>query len=198
MSIRLYYSPNTRAGRVRWLLEELGAPHELVVVDREGGECQRPEYLEVHPLGKVPALSDGDLVIYESSAILMHLADRFPDKELAPSVGSPERALYYQWMVFGVATVEPAALSVFTATDDEVRAQGQVVLAGVMGVLRDALEGGGPYLLGASFSAADVLIGSGLLWGRDLGWLEGQGVLEEYAGRLAERPAYVRSLADAG
>lgn len=81
------------------MFEELGAPYEMVPVDREGGECASEAYRKLHPLGKVPVLADGEQTIFESSAILLHLADRFPDKALAPAPGTPERGLYYQWMV---------------------------------------------------------------------------------------------------
>ncbi|MBL4849189.1 MAG: glutathione S-transferase [Planctomycetes bacterium] len=195
MPIRLYYAPKTRAGRVRWLLEELATPYELVAVDREGGECDGSEYRAIHPLGKVPAIADGEQVVFESAAICLHLADRFPEKNLAPALGTPERGLYYQWIVYGVATVEPAAMATFFAADDEAKATAAAALGEVVGVVGQAIERGGPFLLGEQFSAADVLVGSGLLWGRDMGWLDGQPALAEYADRLAERPAYKASLA---
>ena len=115
MTIRLYYAPKTRAGRVRWMLEELGADYELVPVDREGGECDKPEYRLVHPLGKVPALDDGGTKIFESAAIILHLADAFPEKQLAPAPGTKERGLYYQWIVFNVATIEAYAVGYMLA-----------------------------------------------------------------------------------
>ena len=196
MTIRLYYAPKTRAGRVRWLLEELGADYELVPVDREGGECDKPEYRLVHPLGKVPALDDGGTKIFESAAIILHLADAFPEKQLAPAPGTKERGLYYQWIVFNVATVEATAVGYMLASDDEGKQRALKDLSDALDVVAKALDGGGPYLLGESFSAADVMIGSTLLWGKALGWLEGKPTLEAYAELLGKRKAFLESLVD--
>ncbi|HBP17725.1 MAG TPA: glutathione S-transferase family protein [Planctomycetes bacterium] len=196
MTIRLYYAPKTRAGRVRWLLEELGADYELVPVDRAGGECERPEYRLIHPLGKVPALDDGGTKIFESAAIILHLADKFPEKGLAPEPGSKERGLYYQWIVFNVATVEATAVGYMLASDDEAKQRALADLSEALDVVAKALDAGGPYLLGEAFSAADVMIGSTLLWGKALGWLEGKPTLEAYAERLGKRKAYLEALVD--
>jgi len=196
MTIRLYYAPKTRAGRVRWMLEELGADYELVPVDREGGECDKPEYRLVHPLGKVPALDDGGTKIFESAAIILHLADKFPEKKLAPEPGTKERALYYQWIVFNVATIEPTAIAAFTAQDEAAKQQAMRGLSDALDVVAKAIDAGGPYLLGETFSAADVMIGSAPLWGKALGWLEGMPTLEAYSGTLGKRKAFLESLVD--
>jgi glutathione S-transferase len=114
MGLKLFYVPFTRAGRARWMLEELGVPHELERIDVQAKQNHAPEYLEkVHPLGHVPALhdSDGDMTMFETSAICLYLADKFaaPDgQKLAPAYGSPARGPYYQWMVYAVAELEPA------------------------------------------------------------------------------------------
>src|SRR4051794_3745039 len=106
--LKLYYVPRTRAVRARWMLEELGVPHELHRVDLANGEHRSPEYLaRVHPLGHVPVLVDGETAIFESAAIIAYLADRFPEKQLAPAPGSPERGPYYQWMFYAVTELEP-------------------------------------------------------------------------------------------
>ncbi|MEZ4302554.1 MAG: glutathione S-transferase N-terminal domain-containing protein, partial [Polyangiaceae bacterium] len=105
--MKLYFAPRTRATRPRWLLEQLGEPYELVNVDLEKGEHKQLPYLRIHPLGRVPALVDGDAVIFESIAICMYLADKYPEKKLAPPVGTPERGQYYQWMLFAASELEP-------------------------------------------------------------------------------------------
>ena len=109
--LKLYFAPRTRATRPRWLLEELGVPYELVELDMSKQEHKQLPYLRIHPLGRVPALADGDQVIFESAAICMYLADKFPEKKLAPAVGTPERGQYYQWMVYAGATLEPEVLT---------------------------------------------------------------------------------------
>ena len=110
--MRLSLHPMTRATRPRWLLEELGAPYELEIVDVYKGEGKRPEdLLETHPHGAVPALTDGDLTLIESSAICLYLADQHAAGGLAPPLGSAERGRYYQSMVsHSVATAEPPVL----------------------------------------------------------------------------------------
>ena len=114
--MKLYYAPQTRAGRPRWLLEELGVPYEIVPVDLAQGEHKKPEYMKIHPHGAVPALADGDLVLFESAAICMYLADKYPEKKLAPAVGTPARGLYYQWMIYTMATLEPPVVQIFLNT----------------------------------------------------------------------------------
>ena len=104
-TMKLYYAPKTSAFRCRWMLEELGAPHELVNVSLQRGEHKRPEYLKIHPLGSVPALVDGDNNFIESAAIVMHLADKDPEQRFAPAPGSPERGHYYQWILFAMTNL---------------------------------------------------------------------------------------------
>jgi glutathione S-transferase len=201
--MKLYYAVQTRAGRPRWLLEEIGAPYELARVDLAKGDQKKPEHLKIHPHGAVPALIDGDLALFESAAICMHLADRFPDKRLAPPLGTPARALYYQWMVYSMATLEPPVLQVFLNTVMLPEAErsaaavekGKAAFAQVAGVLEQALTGK-TFILGEQFSAADVMIGSTLAWAGFMGLLNGHPELEGYVKRLAERPAFQRARAD--
>jgi len=200
--MKLYHSPRSRSVRPRWLLEELDAPYELVTLDLASGEHKQPRYLRVHPHGVVPALEDGEVTVFESAAICMHLADKFPDKQLAPPLGTPARALYYQWMVYAVATLEPPVVEVFRHTvllPDEQRSaaaaqEGLRTFAEVAGVLTQAL-GKQPYILGAQFSAADVMIGSTLGWGSFMDLLNDYPELQAYVQRLTERPAYQRAAA---
>lgn len=198
--MKLYHSPRSRSGRPRWLLEEIGEPYELVRLDLSKQEHKSPEYLKIHPHGVVPALVDGDLKLMESAAICMYIADKYPQKRLAPTVGTAARGTYYQWMVYCMATLEPPVLQFFMNTvmlpEDKRSAtavdEARKTLAGVNKTLSDALTGR-PYLLGSDFSAADVMIGSTLAWGSFMGLLEGQPVLEDYSKRLMERPAYQRA-----
>ena len=198
--MKLYYSPQTRAGRPRWLLEETGAPYELVTLDLHKGEHKKPDYMKIHPHGAVPALVDGDLALFESAAICMYLADKFPEKRLAPEVGTPARGLYYQWMLYSMATLEPPVLAVFLNTvmlpeaerSPAVVEQARATFATVGGVLSNALVGR-TFILGEQFSAADVMIGSTLAWAGFMGLLADHPTLQGYVKRLQERPAFQRA-----
>jgi glutathione S-transferase len=151
----------------------------------------------------VPALSDGEVTLFESAAICAYLADKFPDKHLAPPLGSPARGYYYQWLIYSMATAEPGVLKVFlntvmlpeakrsVAAADEGRAQ----WAAVARVLESALEGKS-FLLGEQFSAVDVMIGSIAGWASSMKLLEGFPQLQKYVARLTSRPAFRRANAD--
>src|SRR6185436_10891625 len=114
--LTLYHSAQSRSVRPRWLLEEIGAPYELVRLSLEKGDHKRPEYLRINPNGRVPTLVDDDLALYESAAICQYLADRFPDKHLAPPVGTPARGLYYQWIHYTMTEIEPPLIAIFLHT----------------------------------------------------------------------------------
>ncbi len=201
--MKLYYAPQTRAVRPRWLLEEIGAPYTLVRLDMSKGEHKMPEYVKIHPHGAVPALVDGDVTMFESAAICAYLADKFPEKRLAPPVGSPARASYYQWIIYSMATLEPPVLQVLShmvmlpeaERSAAAAEEGRAKFGQIAAVLTQALEGKS-FLLGEQFSAADVMIGSTLVWGQMLGLLNDYPVLAAYVGRLASRPAFQRAQAD--
>jgi len=190
--IKLFYVPNTRSTRPRWMLEELGVPYELVKMT--AAQTKTPEYLKVHPLGKVPALQDDGTTIFESAAIIAYLADKFPDKGLAPPAG--QRAAYYQWIIFAMATLEPALTAVVYHTrlrpeEKRVPLIAEKGRANFDAAAR-AIALDGEYLLGR-FSAADIVLGSVVLWGASAKLLEGLPVLKAYADRLKARPAWARS-----
>jgi len=201
--LKLYHSPRSRSIRPRWLLEEIGAPYDVVRVDLGKQEHKSPQYLQIHPHGVVPALVDGDLALMESAAICAYLADKFPAAHLAPAVGTPERGRYYQWMFYAMATLEPPVLQVFLNTvvlPEEQRSaavadEGRTKFAAVAEVIADGIAGR-PFLLGEQFSAADVMIASTLAWSQFLGLLAGQPALTDYVQRLTSRPAYQRATAD--
>jgi glutathione S-transferase len=200
--ITLYYSPRTRSVRIRWLLEELGAPYELRRVDFKpptGGF-----FSQATPGGKFPVIEDGDVVVSESGAIAQYLCERFDDGRLAPPVGSPLRPRWLQWMHFAEATAFPPigtivwhrlykgdADSLPTVIDDA-RQRARTTLAVVEDAVRDQ-----DFLLGAEFSAADVMMGFTLIAAQVVGVLdETMPNLAAYLGRLTSRPAFVRATAD--
>jgi glutathione S-transferase len=201
--LKLYHSAQSRSTRPRWLLEEIGAPYELVRVDISKQEHKTPEYRQIHPHGVVPALVDGDLTLMESAAICAYLADKFPAARLAPPVGTAERGRYYQWMFYAMATQEPPVLQAFMHTvrlpegerSATVAEQARSSFAEVADVIANGLAGR-PFLLGEQFSAADVMIGSTLAWSQFMGLLNGRQALLEYVQRLSSRPAFQRANAD--
>ena len=162
--LTLYHSANTRSSGTMMLLEEIGAPYSLQVLDMQAGEQRQPAYLAVNPMGKVPALRHGDAVVTEQVAIMLYLADLFPAAKLAPPLGDPLRGPYLRWMVYYAACFEPAVTD--TAFKREPAPVGMSPYGDLATVLRTvpARLSPGPWFLGVEFSAADVLWGSALAW----------------------------------
>jgi glutathione S-transferase len=193
--MKLYYAPNTRAVRPRWILEEAGAPYELVRLDLSKGEQKSPEHLARHPHGAVPVLVDGDLTMIESSAICMYLADKFADRRLAPPPGSADRGRYYQWMVYGIATMEAPILQASAAkrkNEAEALAAARAKFADI-GKFLEREIGSREFLVGDHFTAADVMVAGLLRWGAGSGLLEGFPQLQDYTKRLTDRPAFAKA-----
>ena len=200
--VRSGANPMTRSNRPRWMLEELGAPYELVRLDPKKGDNKTPEYLAINPTGKVPSLVDGDVTMFESAAIVAYLGDKFGERRLAPSFGSPDRAAYYQWLFFGMTTLEqPVSLyakhSSTLPPEKRVAEVADDAKAGVERALAplDKTLAARDWLLGP-FSAADIVVGATVLWASGLKLLEGHPALLAYAKRLKERPAFQRSRKD--
>lgn len=201
--MKLYYSPRTRSSRPRWLLEELGVDYELARIDLSKKEHKNPDYLKVHPLGQVPAFEDGSLKLFESAAICLYLADKYPEKNFAPKVGTPERGLYYQWMMYVMATIEPPLFSIFlneVMLPEEKRSQSAAEeakkkLTPILKLLNQELTKK-TYILGENFSAADVLIGATMIWAESMKIIQDQPAIEDYITRMRARPAYQRATKD--
>lgn len=194
MAITLYFAPFTRATRPRWLLEELGVPYELVVVDTAAGEHKSEAYVrDIHPLGKLPALTIDGITLFESAAIITLLADRHLDKGLAPAVDSPERAPYLQWLFYAMTTVEPAVVAAAGHKGDaEALERDQHRFDEAAGPLARALEGR-EWLLSTGFSAADVVVGAVLIWAASLKLVQ-QPALIAYVDRCKARPLWRKTL----
>jgi glutathione S-transferase len=199
--MRLYGFPRTRAYRVRWLLEEAGAPYEFVTVEVTKGAHRASEHLARNAHGKVPVLEDGELRLIESCAMLLHVADRFPEAGLAPKLGTPERARYYQWIVYAGATLDEPFIGTYFHTvllpperrDRAVVERHASTCATALGVLEAGL-GDGDYLAG-DFSAADVAVGYALDLVDKAGLLADRPRLAAYMQRLSARPAFQRTYA---
>lgn len=181
--MKLYFALRTRAVRVRWLLEELGVPYELVRLDISKGENKTPDYLALHPLGELPVFLDGEVTLSESSAICLYLADRFPERKLAPPLSSPERGDYLQWLLFAEQTFEPALV------DPSRKAQ----LDTLISVLQARLAGR-EFITGNSFTAADVMMASILHRAHTQNVLGEHGPLIDYVRRHTGRPASRRAV----
>jgi len=190
--ITLYHSPASRAFTAYWMLEELGVAFDVKTVDIRKGEQKQPAYLKLNPAGKVPTLTDGEVVVSENPAIAIYLADRYGYGTLAPRIEEPERGAYLKWMVYSSAVVDPVATLheqnidlpgynfSFGAFDDMVQV--------LVGVLKDR-----DYLLGERFTAADVVLGgtlSRLLYQKVL---PQEPALLDYNGRLTARDAFHRA-----
>jgi glutathione S-transferase len=192
-TITFYTNPMSRGLTVHWLLEELGAPYEIKLLDFEKREHKAPAYLAINPMGKVPAIVHRGVVVTESAAICVYLADAFPKAGLAPALDDPRRGTYLRWIFFGSGCVEPAVVDKMFARPPVERsgAIGYGTYESTLAVLATALVPG-PFILGDRFSAADVFVGSQIYWGLMTKGLEPTPVFEQYASRCAARPAFQR------
>jgi len=195
-SLTLYHAAPSRSSIAHWMLEEVGQPYELQVLSLNEGDNRKPPYLAINPMGKVPALKHGDAVITEAAAICCYLADAFPQAGLGVPIGDPRRGPYLKWLFFGPSCVEPAvADKAFKRAEAAPRrALGYGDYDTVMDVLTDGVRKG-PYLLGEQFTAADVVIGSGLRWGMAFKLIPERPEFTAYVARLAARPALKRAQA---
>lgn len=199
MPITLYYAPGTRATRIAFLLDELGLPWDKAQVDLSQREHKTAEYLALNPNGVVPTLKDGDTVVFESVAIALYLADRYPDKGLAPTLDSPLRGRYLSWMAWSMVTLEPPIGEVYLERVKPAEAQSSAAIDAAItrfDALAQMLEGqiAGPWLFGEQFSAADVMLGCVLAFAGMLGLLEAHPQLRDYVARVTARPAYGRAM----
>jgi glutathione S-transferase len=194
--LTFYTNPQSRGQIARWMLEEVGEPYEQVLLDY-GTTMKSPDYLAINPMGKVPAIRHGDVVVTEGAAICAYLADAFPEKGLAPPPGDPLRGSYYRWMFFGAGPVEYAVTNHYLEWEPTPE-QSMMVGYGGYGTVLDVLEqlvGAGPYLLGDRFSALDVYLGSQIAWGIGFGTMEKRPGFEDYVARITARPAYAKAKA---
>lgn len=192
--IKLYFNRFSRATRVRWMLEELGVPYELERVDMLKGHHKSASYMEIHPLGKLPAIVDDGKAMIESLAIVQYLAAKYPEKGLGPT---PETAMdYYQWMVYAQVTLEPEVGNYFYATNERFGRLSPEAAEAAKKELQRFLPPverhltGRDYVCGTHFSAADVTMGGVLVWAGAMKLLEGFPALIAYTGRITARPAF--------
>lgn len=189
-----YTNPMSRGRIARWMLEETGQSYRTEILDF-GTSMKSADYLALNPMGKVPAISHRGVVVTEGGAVCAYLADAFPQAELAPPPGSPQRGLYYRWMFFAAGPVEAAvtnkALNV-EIPDERKRMVGYGSYADVIDALEYAVSQN-EFIAGDRFSAADVYFGSQIGWGLMFKTIEPRPALAAYWQRIADRPAAIRA-----
>jgi glutathione S-transferase len=191
-TIVLFHAPNSRSSGTLTLLEELGAPYELRVLNMQAGEQRQPGFLAVNPMGKVPAILHGDVLVTEQVAVFLYLADLFPEAGLTPPVGDKRRGSYLRWMAFYAGCFEPAVVDKAMKRESAAQAMSpygdfDTVMTTLSAQLRP-----GPFLLGEDFTAADVLWGSALGWTTAFGLVPETPEIKAYIARTTSRPAAVR------
>ena len=192
--LTLYTNPMSRGRIARWMLEEVGAPYETRVLGY-GPEMKGPQYRAINPMGKVPAIRHGEVVVTEAAAICAYLADAFPEAGLAPDPRSAERGAYYRWLFFAAGPVEAAVTNRafgFEVPADKRGTAGYGSMDDVLGALEELLADR-EHVCGDRFSAADVYLGSAIGWGLMFGTMPERPGFRAYHERLASRPAALRA-----
>lgn len=193
-SIIFYHNPMSRGQIVRWMLEEVEAPYQTTILDYDGA-MKKADYLAINPMGKVPAIVHKGKIVTECAAICAYLADAFPSAHLAPALDS--RADYYRWLFFAAGPIEAAVTNKalgFDIPDGRERMAGYGSFEEAIATLEKAVSGPA-WICGDQFTAADVYVGSQVDFGLTFGSIPATPVLESYASRLRERPAYQRQKA---
>ncbi len=192
--LTLYTNPQSRGRIARWMLEEVGQPYRVEVLDY-ATTMKAPAYLAINPMGKVPALRHGGAVVTETPAICAYLADAFPRAGLAPPTADRMRAPYYRWLFFAAGPAEAAASNKamgFVVPPERERAMGYGRIELVLDTLKSAVQQS-DYLAGDAFTAADLYVGSHLGFGMMFGMIEKRPAFERYWQKLSARPACVRA-----
>ena len=193
--ITLFHSPRSRSLTVYMMLEELGVPYELKIMNLAKGEHKKPEYLKINPMGKVPAVKIGDEIVFETPAICCYLADLFPEKNLTIALDSGRRGEYLKWLFFTSACLEPAVIDHILKRDNpDPGSIGYGTLSKTISTIELSLKNA-PWIMGDTFSAADVVLGSTVFWAKMVGAVKKDSILDAYAIRISQREAHQRTIA---
>jgi glutathione S-transferase len=192
MAITLFHHPFSRAANVVWMLEEVGVPYQLRWVDMLGGAQKSSELVALNPMGKLPVLVDGDVIVTESAAIALYLGDRYAAGQLAPALDDPARATYLRWSLFTPSVMEPAAAARTSGGEFNVRAIGWGNYDDMVSATASALAAG-PYVLGERFSMVDTILGGTLRYMLMFKMMEPAPLFTDYVARLEARPAFQRA-----
>jgi glutathione S-transferase len=193
--LTLFHRPKSRSTRFIFLLEELEAPYEIKLVtirSRDGTGAIDPA--NPHPHGKVPAIADDGVIVFESAAIALYLTDKFPKNGVGPLVGEPDRGAYLSWLCYYTGVLEPSIMSKFMKVEVPRGTAGWAPLEEVVAVIVQALSRG-PYILGERFSAADVLYGTTFGMFAQNAMVPKSIVVDDYVQRVLARPAFARAQA---
>ena len=193
--LTLFHRPKSRSTRFIFLLEELEAPYEIKQVtirSRDGTGAIDPA--NPHPHGKVPAIADDGVIVFESAAIALYLTDKFPKNGVGPLVGEPDRGAYLSWLRYYTGVLEPSIMSKFMKVEVPRGTAGWAPLEEVVAVIVQALSRG-PYILGERFSAADVLYGTTFGMFAQNAMVPKSIVVDDYVQRVLARPAFARAQA---
>ena len=193
--IQFFHISPSRSSIVHWMLEELGEPFDVHLLNYKEGENRKEEFLKINPMGKVPTITFKGEVITEAAAICLFLADQFPQKKLNIPIGQSERGSFLRWLFFGPSCIEPALIA--KASEHEEMPVGtagwgnyQLVIDVLESHLKDR-----KFVVGDRFTAADVIVGSQIHWGQMYELIPKGGVLEDYTKAMTDRPAHQRASA---
>jgi glutathione S-transferase len=193
--VTFFHAPNSRSGGARALLEELGAPYDMTVLNLRKGEQRDAKYLAVNPMGKVPAILHEGQLVTEQGAVFTYLADLYPQAGLAPALGDPLRGPYLRWMFFYGSCFEPAVVD---RSQKNTPAPASTCPYGdfdtMLKTVSDQLKKG-PWMLGDKFTALDVLYGGALRWTVGFNLVPATPEIKAYIERVAARPAIQRAAA---
>jgi glutathione S-transferase len=208
--IELHHYPATAAMVPHIVLEEIGVPYRRVHVDRMADAHKKPAYLRLNPNGLIPVLVDGDMVLYETAAIVLYLCDRYPQAGLAPAPGAAERSHFYKWLVWSTNTFQAALMLWFyperwvdagnTDGAAQVKRHAQVKVAGLLDQLEAQLTAGGPWFMGDAYSAVDAYLFTLCRWTRNFPCdrARDRPALGPFLQRVLQRPTVQRVIANEG
>jgi glutathione S-transferase len=192
--MKLYYWPRTRAFTSLWMMEEVGAPYELVHVNLRAPEHPTAAYRQINPMGKLAGFQDGACAMGETAAILLYVADKFQNTRLSPAPSDPRRGRFLQWLMFPATTIEPVMVEKRAGTTPNTFQSGWGDYERAMSALETAMQPG-PWLFGGEFTAADLYIASSLHFGMQFGMIDRRASFGAFAERATSRPAYQRAAA---
>ncbi len=194
MSVTLHYHPFTRAAGVVWMLEEVGVDYTLAYLDLMKGEHKNDDLRALNPMTKLPTLVDGEAVVTEAAAIGLYLADRYAPGRLAPALDAPERGAYLRWSFYAPSVIEPGCLAKAAKWEFRPAQAGWGTYESMLDTISAAI-GDGPYLLGDTFTMADIVFGGTVRWMTMFNMLDKRPEYMAYVERLNARPAAQRAKA---